>query len=147
MILKLNKNISITLFILTLTRLIYLVHCNEKALNPNHGYAVYGSCNVSDSNWTRGCGTPIKSFLKSIILDPGQNSEKLKANFYLKENQKILSGVFLDNDTRYSRLHLIHPHLIEPAGLTSHFDLVWIFTKRKKHFGYYSQQLIRATLA
>ena len=47
----------------------------------------------------------------------------------------------------YSRLHLIQPRLIQPAGLTNHFDLVWIFMKRKKHFGYYSQPLNTATLA
>ena len=47
----------------------------------------------------------------------------------------------------YSRLRLIQPALIQPASLTSHFDLVHIFMKGKKHFGYYSQLLITATLA
>ena len=47
----------------------------------------------------------------------------------------------------YSRLRLIQPRLIQPAGLTSHFDLVRIFMQQKNHFGYYSQPHITATLA
>ena len=37
------------------------------------------------------------------------------------------------------------PRIIQLVVYYSHFGLVRIFMKLKKHFGYYSQQLITAT--
>ena len=82
--------------------------------------------------------------LRLLLLTTFRRGQK-----HLKDTKKAsLDPMFpCYDDTIYSRLRLIQPRLIQPAGLTSHFDLVRIFMKRKKHFGYDSQPLITATLA
>ena len=71
---------------------------SQRKFIPLQEYAVYGTCNVSDTQWIKGCGAPIKAYLKSIVPDLHKRSDRLKANFRIKEGEKHLSGIFLDSE-------------------------------------------------